>query len=334
MRLFFFCSLIFTILCLSITSAYAERDPDEGCELSEERMISFVSSGNGSIRVSPGVPIGSVIGTGQLRLAFYCAENITMFFTRLDYDGQSANPQKIYNTNISGVGMRIAIKNIVTDALNPPTTAAIGTRLRASPATPGVRFEATINIELVKTSDTTLNGALNGEALRLVFEENNEEILSTSFFFTPTLLSSAGCNVITKDIIVNMGCITVDQLMGKTPATLSTGLTIWLNCTVGTQALITFTDSANPANRSDILSLTADSTARGVGIRLSRMDNTTIFYSSEFPAVGMQSRRARVAASEQGGTIMIPLSARYVRTNEAVSAGSVKAVTTFTLAYQ
>ena len=230
--------------------------------------------------------------------------------------------------------MRMVMTNIITDAPTHPTNVSIGTRLPGTPKR-GLQFEADVRVELIRTSTDNIDGRLGYEAFQTeVYDEVDGMLLSTSYFFAPTVIASTGCTITTKNIEVPMGCATADQIMGKTPGLLDKGLTIWLNCAVGTRASITFADSSNTENRSDILSLSKNSTAQGVGIRMTGLDNTPVFYGSSNPLPLDTFGQRSITASVKGGPIMIPLNVRYVPTGKTIIPGSVEAIATFTLGYR
>ncbi|MCO4880598.1 fimbrial protein [Paraburkholderia caribensis] len=104
-----------------------------------------------------------------------------------------------------------------------------------------------------------------------------------------------------------------------------------LSCSAGAKVLITLTDSVNPANRSTTLQLTADSTAKGIGIQLLNSDSTLVAFGADSAAPGNPNQWT-IGASPNG-TLQIPMTARYVRTG-TVSPGTVKALATFTMSYQ
>ena len=93
---------------------------------------------------------------------------------------------------------------------------------------------------------------------------------------------------------------------------------------------ITLTDSTTAGNRSDLLTLTNDSTARGVGIRIRNPSHAPVHFGPDSSARGTPNQW-RVGRSERA--MQIPLSAEYVSTGP-VTPGTVRALATFTLSYQ
>ncbi|MEB2638551.1 fimbrial protein [Burkholderia sp. BCCIQ04A] len=95
---------------------------------------------------------------------------------------------------------------------------------------------------------------------------------------------------------------------------------------------ITLTDATNPGNRSDMLSLSSDSTATGVGIQILRSDGSVVRYGADSSAEGNPNQWY---VGEYGnGTVNIPLKARYAGEGGKVGPGSANGLATFTMSYQ
>lgn len=332
--------LSFFSIILFFRVAIAADEGDE-CGNTADTRVFFSSApivdSVSRIQITPDIPVGSVIATAYTRVKISCTNNGNAILSVLRDNnlGSTADPSTIYTTQVPGVGMRMIMTNIVTDAPTRPATIGIGTRLPGAPKR-GLQFEADVRVELIRTSADNINGKLGGrEAFQTEVDDETEGTLSsTSYFFAPTIITSVGCTVTTKNIEVPMGCATADQIAGKTPGILKKGLTIWLNCAVGTRASITFADSSNTENHSDILSLSKSSTAQGVGIRMTGIDNTPVFYGYNNPLSPDTFGQKTIAASAQGGPIMIPLNVSYVPTGQPIIPGSVHAIATFTLGYR
>jgi type 1 fimbria pilin len=116
----------------------------------------------------------------------------------------------------------------------------------------------------------------------------------------------------------------VGSIAGSQPFSLS------FNCSAGAKVSITLTDNVYPANRSDTLQLTADSTAKGIGIQVLR-NGSPVLFGADSAAAGNTNQW--LIGDSPNGTLQLPLTARYVST-APVSAGTVKALATFTMSYQ
>ncbi|MFM0118666.1 fimbrial protein [Paraburkholderia sp. RL18-101-BIB-B] len=103
------------------------------------------------------------------------------------------------------------------------------------------------------------------------------------------------------------------------------------NCDQGTAVSVTLTDASNISNRSTTLSLAPDSTAAGVGLQLLN-GSTTIAYGTDSASAGNQNQW--FAGTASGSSMTIPLTVQYVRTDDALTPGTVRGLATFTMAYE
>nr|WP_232447339.1 fimbrial protein [Burkholderia ubonensis] len=113
---------------------------------------------------------------------------------------------------------------------------------------------------------------------------------------------------------------------------------IRLNCSGGglgtsTNVYTTLTDLTNPGNRSNVLSLTRDSRATGVGIQVLN-GSTVLAYGPDSNASGNINQWKAGSVTPGTATFSIPLSARYVQTAGSVTPGSAAGRATFTMSYQ
>jgi type 1 fimbria pilin len=145
------------------------------------------------------------------------------------------------------------------------------------------------------------------------------------------VLSHATCSVDQTNVSVTMPTADSHNLNAIGATTAPKAFALALSCQSGATVLITLTDSVNPANRGNALQLTADSTAQGVGVQIVNGAGTAVSFGADSAAPG-NTNQWSVGASPNG-PLQIPLTARYVRTGN-VSAGSVKALATFTMSYQ
>lgn len=107
--------------------------------------------------------------------------------------------------------------------------------------------------------------------------------------------------------------------------------TLSFSCTTGAKVLITLTDSVNPSNRTTTLQTTADSTAGGIGVQILNPAGTPVSFGPDSTLPGNLNQWT--VGNSPSGELKLPLTARYIRTG-VVSAGTVKALATFTMSYQ
>ncbi|PHN63006.1 hypothetical protein AO268_02690 [Pseudomonas sp. ICMP 8385] len=144
------------------------------------------------------------------------------------------------------------------------------------------------------------------------------------------------CSVATPSVPINLGPVAVTEFRGGVGSIAGSATRdIQLQCAGGTggqqDVLVTVTDQTQPANRSDRLTLTGDSTASGIALQLLH-GSTVVSYGADANAIGNPNQWQ--AGSTGNGSFLIPLTARYIQTEPAVRPGTANGLATFTLSYR
>lgn len=107
------------------------------------------------------------------------------------------------------------------------------------------------------------------------------------------------------------------------------------NCGKDAKPYITFTDSTNKSNRTNILALSPSSTAAGVGIILEKSDGTPVQFGAQNTTVNSSNVGQFLVGTStvEGGSVPLNLTAKYIRTKGELKKGDVKADAIFTVAY-
>jgi type 1 fimbria pilin len=79
-------------------------------------------------------------------------------------------------------------------------------------------------------------------------------------------------------------------------------------CATGAKASITLTDNVNPANRSSALQLTANSTAKGIGIEVLNSAGTPVLFGPHSAAPGNTNQW--LIGDSPNGPLQVPLTTR------------------------
>lgn len=307
-------------------------------------IFSSVMGATGSaanLKVWRSLPVGGVIDTASTKIGIRCTGKPAIEFQRTDVaSGTVADAQKIYDTKIKGLGLRISIKDVVTTAANPPSTIAVGTRLFSIPNT-RFTFSATVQVDLIKTVDSSvaaLSGRLTGtdlEVIKILLGEEGTTVSLSSLTYrlSGVTVVDVGCSVDSKNINVPLGCVSVSQLMGVGGTTAPTkNFAITMDCAAGTRPWIAFADASDASNRSNLLSLSKDSLAKGVGISVTDdQDGASVFYGADSLDASNPWRELK----NSGGKVILALTARYMwRRPEKITPGSANGLATFTMNYR
>ncbi|VWC26723.1 fimbrial protein [Burkholderia lata] len=137
------------------------------------------------------------------------------------------------------------------------------------------------------------------------------------------------CTVTNSDVRVPLQPVAAAKLNAVGMTAGDKGFDIGLSCKPGTNVYVTLTDMTNQGNTGNQLTLTSDSTAQGVKLRILK-DGQPVGYGPDSAEIG-NLNQWHVGPSAT--TTRIPLSAQYIATDR-VSAGTVKGVATFTMSYQ
>ena len=139
-------------------------------------------------------------------------------------------------------------------------------------------------------------------------------------------------------IQASLGEVPANSFKGVGSTSTARPFSIDLQCAGGdpntsSEAWVTLTDATDSGNRSKVLTLSADSSARGVGIEILN-GSTVLGYGPDATAPRNPNHWHAGTIAEGGRTFSIPLTARYVQIEPVVSPGTAKGRATFTMSYQ
>ncbi|WP_111875102.1 fimbrial protein [Aeromonas bivalvium] len=180
----------------------------------------------------------------------------------------------------------------------------------------------------------------------------NEDWMSTGIYVPSFRIShkTPGCVTSSGSYSINMGIIPSRRLQNIQSTVTGSPLDIDLNCmgAVNGSASIQFTDMANQPNTGDLLSLTADSTAKGVQVKLDaevmglfggsyNSSGGLLFRVKYAPPSslfgGNNSTELPLSPINNGHLVRIRLIPAYVRIGDLV-AGSANAMVMMTIVYK
>ncbi len=197
-------------------------------------------------------------------------------------------------------------------------------------------------IQLIKTGNITAPGILAGAYARYTANNASGQTLVEYRFASPLVITPRvpTCKVDTPKILVSMrqklaSAMSFPGVGGIGP---EENFEIRLSCSGGdagtsTRPFVTLSDASTLGNRSTTLSLSAESSARGVGIQILK-DNVPLGYGPDSNEPGTINQWSAGTVKQGQVSHVIPLQARYIQTAERITSGSVKASATFTLSYQ
>ncbi|KVL56757.1 hypothetical protein WT00_06475 [Burkholderia territorii] len=139
------------------------------------------------------------------------------------------------------------------------------------------------------------------------------------------------------DAVVDLPAVTASSFggVGSVSSQAAQPFSVKLDCEENVRVHATMTDANDPANVSDVLSLSPESTASGVGIRILRNNGTVpVRFGPDSSNPGNTNQWYITTTPSTGGSVTVPFVAKYVKSGQQVSTGSVKARSTITFSYQ
>jgi len=246
----------------------------------------------------------------------------------------------VYPTSISGIGYVLRIKedNSPYSALNALSTRFYATNTHVSFVTLDVqmRFIATDHL---KTGNYTIANQSLILARVWVSNSANTSLGSAFLYFGGVTfnITSRACQLTSEaNTTVNLPAISAGEFTGVGSESMgSAAFTLSLNCPAGVSVHATMTDVTNPANTGSILSMTRDSTAKGVGLVLYKLQDTDpVKYGPDSSAQGNTNQWPVGNDPSASGSVSIPFTVRYIKTASPVTPGNVRAASTITFSYQ
>lgn len=299
-----------------------------------------------NVTVQRDLPVGSVIGSvsGSTVSAFTCTNSSpTLAYQQFGAKGYgkfvtNLNGQRIYSTNIAGIGYGITITTVnncpghsfpvdgndnIDGNLNNRITCAVNGMFGNQP------IQGQIKVTYYKTATTTGSGTVNGMTVAAFILRNNQTNWQTpeprvnAASFNVTTLA---CTVTNTAISVPMGTVEKHSFsgVGTWPGDSNTkSFNIPLSCDLGTKVNLQIDGSPQNATNGVLNLNSGTSSASGVGIQL--------LYNDQPLAIGTSFLTGTTTTS---GSYNISLKSRYYQTSNNITTGIANSSATFTLVYR
>lgn len=285
----------------------------------------------------PNVPDGTVIydAAGMGDDYFAVVQCKGEYVGNITYAGQGAYDGRTdtYATPVAGVGYRIT--HFASLGWWPKSENYQG---------PGKILQGAFNyrVQLVKTGPITAAGVLSGEIGTIqVLDHGTGPITVARVSFNgglPIRPTVPSCTIQRKKLDIGLGEVSLVQLE-RSGGSDYKPFSIDLSCSGGstgatTRMYITLTDSTNPGNRGNRLTLSSkgSTAAKGVALEIRRADDSVVSFGPDSSVTGNPNQWF---VGQFGNTsTSIPLRARYVTTSFPLVAGQANAAATFMMSYQ
>ncbi|HFV9237148.1 TPA: fimbrial protein [Enterobacter mori] len=279
----------------------------------------------GTINVQRDAPVGTVVFSGAAsNTGSYltgCSNPLMLGFSmRYNNATLSSYGNHVYNTNISGMGIRFSSNNYFE---NPANTFSYNAQTSYVDWYGG-------KIELVVTGPVS-SGALTPGVIGVVTLQGSDGVyrdgLTTQL--TSGTINALACSITTPQLTFPIGDISASAFgtaIGTTPTGAQNTQNLGLACTPGTNISVSLGGIQNPdSSNTSVMALTGQGmtgTAKGVGVQL-LYNGTPLVLNSRL-----------LLKQSSGGQETLPLTARYYQTLTSVESGAANASATLNLTYQ
>lgn len=280
----------------------------------------------------PGTPISEIRTVVN---SVYCPSSPRGYYLQIaSYMPTSSVVPGVWETGTPGVGVRVIDIDYDQFVLSTMNSGQYGDFGPQTPWNTNYSTTFRFSFQLIKTGQATASGQIRATGMYNMWThnvyDNSSSGVQGAMNLGPTPFTARTCTVTNPNITVSLADVSIARLRVVGSSAGSTAFSIALQCETGGMIYITLTDATNPGNVTDVLSLTADSTATGVGIRIRNPSNTLVSFGPDSAVLGNLNQWL---AGPSEATTTIPMTAEYFSTG-TVSAGTVRAVATFTMSYQ
>lgn len=312
--------LLSALLCISGYSHYGLA----ACTFNpgvSERKLNFTLPG---ITVQRDTPVGTVLAEQKLPEAgrdvgLGCTGTVTYINGDFRFSTLSAYGNKVYDTNILGIGIRISLYS-PGDTI--PGHLPISSTL-TYPAT--LLFGGAYRIQLIKTSPNDVGtGTISAGTVSRAYIVSPRTYYNT-ISINSVRVNKAACTVTKTVIPVPLGNKVSADFSGVGSTTKDEPFTIPLSCTAGTKVNVTLDGNPHPSGAPGVLELSPVSSgtaATGVGVQ--------VLYRSAPVTFG----KIINIGTASSGTYNIPMTGRYYQTAANITGGEANATATFTMTYR
>lgn len=277
----------------------------------------------GTLTVQRDTPAGTVLVTRTMpersfNLGVSCTSGITPYvYNELRFSTLSSFGNKVYNTNIEGIGIRLFLGSA-------PGSSSFPFSGTLAPLPASLWIGGGSGAQLVRTASANVGaGAITTGTLARGFLNASPRLYYNTFRLTGGTIRRAACTVTNTSIPVPLGDRSRTDFTGPGSTSQSVPFSIPLSCDPNTRVRVTLDGTPVPSGAQGVVALSpsTETVATGVGVQILR-NNTPVTLGTSI-AIGTSG----------GGVYNIPLVGRYYQTQPNVTAGKANATATFTMTY-
>ncbi|CAH5539537.1 TPA: fimbrial protein [Klebsiella pneumoniae] len=319
-------TLFIGLMALGTTSAWAActRGPAPTVQL---------DMAMGRVVVNPDLPVGAVIATQNWTMPAgsginYRCTGTTVFNASIVASGVTDLGNKVYSTNVPGIGMRFSRGGSTVNIIYPGSFTTGGGNFTLE----GSRF----TLEIIKTAAVTGSGTLAaGKYTSYDWENGNNPILVTLLSANAITVVSPSCTILSgKNMNVDVGTIKRSDLSGVGTTAGGKDFNIELQCSGGlstsgyanisTSFSGTLATSTTVSTGALLNEKTGSGMAKGIGIQVLK-DSIPLEFNKKYSIGTLNNQENRY--------ITLPLHARFYQYESTTSTGEVESHMIFNLTY-
>ncbi|EIF35492.1 P pilus assembly protein, pilin FimA [Burkholderia sp. Ch1-1] len=302
------------------------------CSITGNGSVDF-----GTVTVPHDAQVGTSIGPPMsTTLRVSCPNNVNAggngYYLKFDaYAGVDATVHDVWDTNLTGIGIRVTDVTYNNSVLSKTRSGDFGPAVAS-----GTTYNAdyVFTYQFVKTSAEASSGQILNFPLALLKSHDiahnvDSAVLNTLSIGTATIAAST-CDVTTPSLGVPLPPVAINAFPVRGATAGNTNFTIDLSCQAGSNVFVTLTDATDSGNTTSNLTLTGDSTASGISLRVLDSSGSPVSFGPDSAAPGTTNQWL---VGPSANTTGIPLTAQYISTGK-VEPGTVRGRMTFTLSYQ
>lgn len=250
----------------------------------------------------------------------------------------------IYTTNIPGIGWIMGVRDPNAPLWTPLTNSELQIYpYPGGPVSDSYNLGANVQFAFVKLPGSLAVGTntFPRQQIATVYcypnDSNPRESANIYVDTTQIKVQALACQVTTaKNVAIPLGEFTLNQLPPVNGNFGEFSSTVELSCDSGLTPWMTISDASNAGNTSNVIKLSPDSTASGVGVQ--------VFYNNQTVAksLGMDTSskgnpnqfQINNKTTSNGQHVSVPLQFKYIRTEQVVKPGDANAAATITFSYQ
>lgn len=291
----------------------------------------------GRVVVPPDLPVGAVIVSRDWTMSassgasYSCSSGTNRFVAKIVAAGATDLGNKIYSTNVPGIGLRFSRGGATVNIIYPDVFSSTVSR-PTNYSLEGSRF----TLEVIKTASVTGSGTLAaGKYTSYDWESGSNPILETRLSADAITVVSPSCTILSgENMNVDIGTIKRSDLNGVGSTAGGTDFNIQLQCSGGLsesgyaniETSFSGTLATGTTNTQGALlnEKSGSSLAKGIGVQVLK-DGVPLEFNKKYNIGTLRTQEMRY--------ITLPLHAQFYQYASSISTGEVESHMIFNLTY-